>query len=177
MVMALLILTLAWSLGGICKGDYLQTGDWVISLVNPPAALLPMITFLAACLIAFATGTSWGTMAIIIPIAVPLAWAQTPEESIRLATVGAVLTGAVFGDHCSPISDTTVMSSVAAASDHLDHVRTQAPYALLCAGVASVVGFLPAGLGVPPWISLPAGAVILVAFLRFFGRPCDIKES
>ena len=178
MFLALLILVLAWTLGTLCKGDYLQTGDWVISMVSPPASLIPVIIFFTACLIAFSTGTSWGTMAIVIPIAVPMAWAASGDgDPVRYATLGAILTGAVFGDHCSPISDTTVMSSMAAGSDHMDHVRTQAPYALVCAGVAALFGFIPAGFGVPWWVSLPAGAAALWAILHFIGKPVLEEEA
>ena len=181
MVIAVLILTLAWGLGGICR-QHLQTGPWVISLVSPPAHFLPVIVFLASCLIAFATGTSYGTMAIVFPIAGPMAWAMTGDasgldpavvHSIRYATIGAVLTGAVFGDHCSPISDTTVMSSMAAASDHLDHVRTQMPYALVCGAVAAVVGYVPAGFGFPAWGSVLLGAALLVGALFLLGRRAE----
>jgi Na+/H+ antiporter NhaC len=177
MMMALLILVLAWALGGICR-ERLDTGPWVISLVHPPPQLLPLIVFLACCLISFATGTSYGTMAIVFPIAGPLAWALTqgtglaPEhvEAIRYATLGSVLAGAVFGDHCSPISDTTVMSSMASACDHLDHVKTQMPYALACGGVAALTGYLPVGFGLPAWASLTIGAALIAAIVWGVGR-------
>lgn len=178
MVLAVLILVLAWTLGEICK-KHLETGSWVISLVSPPPHFLPLIVFLASCVISFATGTSYGTMAIVFPIAAPMAWALTGDasgfsagtvDSIRMATLGAVLTGAVFGDHCSPISDTTVISSMASAADHLDHVKTQMPYALLCAAVAAVAGFIPAGFGFPAWASLLLGAGLLAAAVFLFGK-------
>jgi Na+/H+ antiporter NhaC len=178
MVMAILILALAWTIGDLCK-THLETGKWVISLVRPSPHFLPLIVFLASCVIAFATGTSYGTMAIVFPIAGPMAWALTGEGSalspaladqIRYATLGSVLTGAVFGDHCSPISDTTVMASMASAADHLDHVRTQTPYALVCATVAAVVGFIPAGFGFPVWLSLPLGMATLVGVIFLAGR-------
>ncbi len=177
MVIAVLILALAWGLGGICR-QHLQTGPWVISLVSPPARLLPLIVFMASCFISFATGTSYGTMAIVFPIAGPMAWAMTGEgsgldaglvHSIRYATVGAVLTGAVFGDHCSPISDTTVMSSMASASDHLDHVRTQMPYALTC-GAAAALAYLLTGMGISVWACLPLGIAAVVGILFAIGR-------
>ena len=177
MVLAVLILVLAWTLGSICR-EYLQIGPWVMTQVAPPEELLPVIVFLASCIIAFSTGTSWGTMAIVFPIAGPMA-GHTGDlgDPIFYATLGAVLTGAVFGDHCSPISDTTVMSSIAAGADHVDHVRTQLPYAIICAATASVVGFIPAGLNVPWWVSLPAGAGILAAVLFIFGRRADLEET
>jgi len=181
MAMAIFILVLAWTLGDICK-NHLLTGPWLISQVDPSPKLLPVITFVLSAVIALATGSSFSTMAIVIPIAGPLVWAATggditaatdAEWTIRYATMAAVLSGAVFGDHCSPISDTTIMSSMSAASDHVDHVRTQSPYAFVCAGVAAVFGFIPAGFGVSPLISLPLGLIALFLIVRFFGKPVD----
>lgn len=178
MTLAVLILILAWALGTMCK-DYLFTGPWLVSLVRPSPHLLPMITFFVSSVIALATGSSFSTMAIVIPIAGPMAWAITgadagisPEvvEAIRYSTLGAVLSGAVYGDHCSPISDTTIMSSMSSASDHMDHVRTQAPYATLCALAAGIIGFLPAGYGISPFITIPLGIAVLVALLWILGR-------
>jgi Na+/H+ antiporter NhaC len=181
MVVAVLILILAWGLGTICK-DYLMTGPWVLDQFQPSPALVPVLTFFVCALIALATGSSFSTMAIVIPIAGPMAWALTSAdpsldpstvESIRFGTLAAVLSGAVFGDHCSPISDTTIMSSMSAAADHVDHVRTQAPYAIVCASVAAVVGFVPAGYGISPWITLPLGIAILFCILRFVGKRAE----
>jgi Na+/H+ antiporter NhaC len=181
MVVAVLILVLAWGIGDICK-SYLQTGPWLLSQVAPSPHWLPFITFLISGVIALATGSSFSTMAIVIPIAGPMVWALTGDGSgvaadttwaIRYATLASVLSGAVFGDHCSPISDTTIMSSMASASDHIDHVRTQAPYALTVAGVAAVAGYIPAGFGVSPWISLPLGVALLVAIVFGVGRRAD----
>ena len=180
MVMAVLILVLAWGIGDICQNELL-TGDWVLSQVSPDPRWIPVLTFALSGFIAFATGSSFSTMAIVIPIAGPLAWALTGEtsaldgtaavDSIRYATLAAVLSGAVFGDHCSPISDTTIMSSMASASDHIDHVRTQIPYAFTCAGVAAGLGFIPAGFGLSPWISIAAGLAVLVAVMVFVAKP------
>ena len=187
MVMAIFILVLAWALGSMCK-EYLMTGPWVLDQVAPSPHFLPVITFAVSGVIALTTGSSYSTMAIVIPIAGPMAWALTGTdagldvstvESIRYATLAAVLSGAVFGDHCSPISDTTIMSSMSSAADHLDHVRTQAPYAAVCAGGAIVFGFLPAGYGISPAISLPLGIIALVAVVRFVGRlpPAAASEA
>ncbi|HUH02335.1 MAG TPA: Na+/H+ antiporter NhaC family protein, partial [Kofleriaceae bacterium] len=184
MVMAVLILVLAWALGAMCK-DALMTGPWVLSAIEPSPRLLPLMTFIISAVIALATGSSFSTMAIVIPIAAPMAWHLTGDadlsaatiESIRYGTLGAVLSGAVFGDHCSPISDTTIMSSMSSASDHVDHVRTQAPYAFVCATVAGVVGFLPAGWGVSPLLTLPAGLAILAAVVFFVGKPLPPAPS
>jgi tetracycline resistance efflux pump len=130
-----LIMLLAIALGAVTR--HLGTGVYVASVtagVLPPFLFLPLI-FLVASAIAFATGTSWGTFAIMLPIAVPAAIAM----DLPLAPfVAACLSGGVFGDHCSPISDTTILSSMAAATDHIDHVRTQLPYALLAAGISTV---------------------------------------
>lgn len=178
MMMAVAILVLAWALGTMCK-DYLHTGAWVLSAFQPSPHWIPLMTFLVSSVIALATGSSFSTMAIVIPIAGPMAWALTGADagvdagtvdSIRFATLAAVLSGSVFGDHCSPISDTTIMSSMSSASDHIDHVRTQAPYALLCAGASALIGFVPAGFGVSPLISLAVGLTALTLVVRFVGR-------
>ena len=179
MVMAALILTMAWAIGNIC-GD-LQTAEYVVSvsrdLLSPH--LLPLISFLIAGSIAFATGTSWGTMAILTPIVIPLAYqlpqmdptiSATVRTEIFLSAIASILAGATFGDHCSPISDTTIMSSMASGADHIDHVRTQLPYALIVAGFSIAFGYLPAGLGLHDAIILTAGLVALVLFVRFLGK-------
>jgi Na+/H+ antiporter NhaC len=127
----------------------------------------------------FATGTSWGTMGILMPLTIPLTWAILGNNGmagdaglpILYAAVSTVLAGAVWGDHCSPISDTTVLSSLASQCDHVDHVRTQVPYALTAGGVSIVVGLLPVGFGVPSWIVLPVSAAVLVGTLVWLGTP------
>lgn len=174
MALAVLVLVLAWAIGKV-MGD-LRAGQYVASLLGTalPAWTLPAITFLLAALMALATGTSWGTMAILFPIVVPVVSAHQGAagfEALLIGTSSAVLAGAVFGDHCSPISDTTVLSSIASAADHVDHTRTQAPYALVCAGASIGIGYVPLGLGLSPWISLPLGLVALWATLRILGRP------
>jgi Na+/H+ antiporter NhaC len=144
--------------------------------------VLPSIVFVLAALTAFSTGTSWGTMGILIPLAVPTAYGVATAagfdagaaHTILLGTVSSVLAGAIFGDHCSPISDTTVLSSMSSACDHVDHVRTQLPYALLVAAVAILLGYLPGGFGVPPWLCLLAGAAALAGLLRLFGRSATV---
>ncbi len=142
-----IIMLLAFAMGMTC--DQLGTGTWIAHSVAPhltPALIAPLV-FSTACLIAFSTGTSWGTMAIMIPLAVPLAAAFNEGDitvSISLA-VSAVLGGAVFGDHCSPISDTTIVSSMASGCDHIEHVRTQLPYALL-AGTVALLLYLALGI-------------------------------
>jgi Na+/H+ antiporter NhaC len=165
---------LAWALADVCRA--LNTSGYLIEQVSFSFTILPLVTFLLAAGIAFSTGTSWGTMAILVPLtlsyATELSVGADPSQSqgVILAGLGAVLAGAVFGDHCSPISDTTVMSSMASGCDHIDHVRTQLPYALTVAAVAIVAGYLPAGLGYSPFLSLAVGAGILVMILLVAGR-------
>ncbi len=174
MVPAMVILVLAWALSAVC--EKLQTAQFCVQLaggrIDP--RLLPALIFLIAAFVSFATGTSWATMGILIPIAVPLAWRVTQEcpsaEMIRLASIGAVLSGATFGDHCSPISDTTIMSSMASGCDHVDHVRTQIPYAFSVAAVSTMCGYLPAGFGLPPLVGLGAGLIVLIGLLFLAGR-------
>lgn len=136
------LLVLAFAIGDTC--DALGTGRYVAQIAESalPAAIIPAILFLLSCFIAFSTGTSWGTFAIMIPLAVPIVNLVGLDMGL---TIAAVLGGSVFGDHCSPISDTSVISSMAAATDHIEHVRTQLPYALIAASIA-VVLYLGAGL-------------------------------
>jgi Na+/H+ antiporter NhaC len=179
MFMAFVVLTLAWSLGQVCTD--LETALFLKSAVGPnmPPSLLPTAVFLVAAAVSFATGTSWGTMAILTPLAVPLALvSSTAESGVLAASVAAILGGSVFGDHCSPISDTTILSSMASGCDHVDHVRTQLPYALLAASVAVFIGYLPCAIaGVRPWILLLVGPVVIVGWVRFFGGHPDVVEN
>jgi tetracycline resistance efflux pump len=140
---------------------------------NLPAGLFPATVFLVGTLISFTTGSSWGTMGVLMPLALPvainLAGGQGGLDSILIpATVAAVFSGAVFGDHCSPLSDTTIVSSIACDIEPLDHVRTQIPYALIAAGMALLVGFVPSGFGIPSWISLIIGFSFLIALPKIF---------
>jgi len=175
MLMAFVVLTLAWSLGQVCTD--LATAAYIKGAVGPhvPPGLLPVAIFLVAAAVSFSTGTSWGTMAILTPLAVPLILAEAPGDTMILeATVAAILGGSVFGDHCSPISDTTILSSMASSCDHVDHVRTQLPYALFGAGLAIVVGYLPDAFGaVSPWILLAVGTVLIVLWSRFIAEPVE----
>jgi Na+/H+ antiporter NhaC len=179
MLPAVVVLVLAWSLGEVCVE--LATADFLVHVVGPalPPGALPAAVFLVAAAVSFATGTSWGTMAILTPLAVPLALhspATTPQ--LLAATVSAILGGSVFGDHCSPISDTTIMSSMASSCDHVDHVRTQLPYALLGAFAAVVVGYVPAAvLGVPAGVLLLVGLAALVGWTFLVGRPVDADPT
>lgn len=179
MFLPALILVFAWMLNGVLKE--LRTAAWLVSLLGEgmPPGLLPAAIFLLAAVVSFSTGTSWGTMAIVMPLSIPLAAALTgvgePGPSPLLAaTIGAVLAGAVFGDHCSPISDTTVVSAFSCDCEVMAHVRTQMPYALTAAAVAVVMGYGPAGFGISPWWLLPAGGITLWALVRYVGRPVPV---
>lgn len=166
------VLILAWSLKGIC--DQMGTSTFLVGVLGDriPAMALPLLVFLLAGLVAFATGTSWGTMAILIPTAVPLAFAMDGSAYglLTVITLAAVLDGAIMGDHCSPISDTTVLSSIASSCDHIHHVRTQLPYSLTVGVMAGVLGYLPAALGASPWISYGLAAVTLALIFTVVGR-------
>ena len=165
------ILLLAWSLSGIIKE--LGTATYLVSVLSDsiPPFLLPSIIFIMGSVISFATGTSYGTMGILMPLCIPLAYALVPDQSFIILNIGAVLTGAIFGDHCSPISDTTILSSMGSACDHIDHTRTQLFYAVPVAIIAIVFGYIPAGLGLPSTIVLPLGILAVLATVRFIGKP------
>ncbi|MCB9285636.1 MAG: sodium:solute symporter [Lewinellaceae bacterium] len=137
-----LLMMLAFAISGVCKE--LHTGQYVAEITRAwlSPAMAPLLVFLVSCFIAFATGTSWGTFAIMIGIAIPMA--RELDANVFMV-IGAVMGGGVFGDHCSPISDTTILASMSSATDHIDHVRTQMPYALLAGGVAAL-GYLVMGL-------------------------------
>jgi Na+/H+ antiporter NhaC len=181
----LIILTLAWALSGV--SDELGTAEFLAGTLGEaiPPWVLPAILFVISAAVAFATGTSWGTMGILTPLAIPLAWAVLDAHGmtdptghpILFASVSTILAGAVWGDHCSPISDTTVISSLASQCDVIDHVRTQLPYALFVGAVAVVAGLLPVGLGVPWWVAFPVTIVITLGGLRVLGRPVERVEE
>ncbi len=138
---AILILAMAYVINTVSKE--LGAAQYIIQVTETwmSASMLPVLTFFICAFISFSTGTSWGTYAIVTPIAIPLAFAFSGGEVTTLiyATIGAVAGGGVFGDHCSPLSDTTILSSFGAASDHIDHVKTQLPYASVAAGLALVI--------------------------------------
>lgn len=181
MLLAMLILILAWSIGAVT--EELQTAGYLVQVLRGTIAphWLPVLVFLIAALISFSTGTSWGTMAIMMPLVIPLGstlsidagLSSTDQIIILHGVISSVLAGAVFGDHCSPISDTTILSSMASACDHIDHVRTQLPYAVLAAVVGMLVGDIPTAYGVSPWISIAVGTVILILVMRFVGKKVE----
>jgi Na+/H+ antiporter NhaC len=181
MVPALIILTLAWTISGVCR-DLLSTGPYVADVVQNsslPVALIPAIMFVVAAGLSFATGTSWGTFGILIPIIIAVCDIVAPYLSIT--SLSAVMAGSVFGDHCSPISDTTILSSTGAGCKHIDHVATQIPYALTVAAI-SFIGYIIAGF-VAQWqgnaphhlaktvaVSLPVSLVMLIVTLLILGK-------
>jgi Na+/H+ antiporter NhaC len=181
----MIVLVLAWSMSDVTTA--LNAKGYLITILGEslPAAWVPAAVFVLAGVTAFATGTSWGTMGILVPLVVPLAWAvmsvngmtEVGDMHILYSSVSCVLAGAVWGDHCSPISDTTVLSSIASGCNHIEHVRTQLPYALLVGLVAIVIGTVPGGYGVPPWVSLLLGGVVLYVVLRFRGRQADVDAA
>lgn len=172
------ILLMAWSLSGVMT--QLGTADFMVSLLGEtmPAFLLPTVIFVFGAIISFATGTSYGTMGILMPLAIPLAAALQPENpEFAIMSAGAVLTGAIFGDHASPISDTTILSSMGAGSNHIDHVKTQLPYAVAVALVAILFGYIPAACGVPIMIILPVSAIATIAMIFILGKKVDTSEK
>ncbi|CAN5695055.1 Na+/H+ antiporter NhaC family protein [soil metagenome] len=185
MLFVLLILVMAWALAAVT--DVLHTGDYLVSVLGESLspAVVPALIFVVAAATAFATGTSWGTMGILIPLTVPLSWAilqangmDNPDGyHILYASVSSVLAGSVWGDHCSPISDTTIISSMASGSDHIDHVRTQLPYALFTGIVALLIGLLPIGFGLPWWLMMPIATAVAIGGLIIFGKKADDEVS
>lgn len=176
MFLPVLILVFAFTLSSVVRE--LEAADWLAQVMKGsfPTAMLPAVVFLLAAVMSFSVGTSWGTMGIMMPICIDLACRLTGLEAgiapgpIVIATIGSVLAGAVFGDHCSPISDTTIVSAFASGCDAIEHVRTQLPYALIAAGVAVALGYAPAGAGVNPFVLLIAGGVACWALIRFVGK-------
>jgi Na+/H+ antiporter NhaC len=173
------ILILAWSLKNCC--DTLRTGEFLASILagRVPSYLFPPILFLVASLTSFATGTSYGTMAILMPTAIPIAFAIDGNTYglTTMISLGAVLDGAIFGDHCSPISDTTIMSSISTSCDLVQHVRTQLPYSLLVAAIALLAAYVPSSLGLPPIWGLALGVLIIIGALLALGRRSNTSSA
>ncbi len=168
MLPALIIIILAWSIGTVTSK--LGTAEYVVGATEGwmTAGLLPFLVFIIAMFISFATGTSWGTMSILTPIAIPMAYNFGGEPLIPII-IGAIFAGAIFGDHVSPISDTTVMASIFAESDHIAHVNTQAPYALVPAGITGVLYLLYSVIG-SSMILLASGIIVQFFLLRYLGN-------
>tara|TARA_Y100001978_G_scaffold8236_1_gene6928 strand:+ start:706 stop:2391 length:1686 start_codon:yes stop_codon:yes gene_type:complete len=169
---ALLILVLAWAIKEMCQA--VHTSDYLIgaleNVLDP--RFLPLIVFGLAAAVAFSIGTSWTTMALLLPTMLPVAY-QMGDITLVVLVAAAVLDGAIFGDHCSPISDTTVLSSIAASCDHIAHVRTQAPYAITTMLVAAIFGYLGSTLFYSTSVGLGLGMIVVVATLALVGRDPD----
>jgi len=178
MLLAIIILILAWSIGAITVE--MKTADYIISLIGGDISphYLPVMIFIIAAITSFATGTSWGTMAIMMPIVIPLAHSVAGLNNLIAAdstiilygVISSVLAGSVFGDHCSPISDTTILSSIASGCNHVDHVRTQLPYAFVVAFVCMLLGDLLSAYGYSPYLSFGLIGIILLGVVLIFGR-------
>ena len=179
------VLVFAWSLTAVI--NELNTAQFLTSVFSDSLSpgVLPVLVFVLAGITAFATGSSWGTMGILMPLVIPLMWAVGQSSGLPVveinvfiyACVSSVLAGSVWGDHCSPISDTTILSSIASQCDHMDHVRTQMPYALVV-GVTSVIALvLSTMLGLSPWLVYPVGFAALFGIVWKFGVPEPKKEA
>lgn len=183
LLMTAVILILAWSLSSVIKD--LGTAKFLVTLLSGsmPAFLLPSVIFILGSIISFSTGTAYGTMGILMPLAIPLAHSINPEISFIVISTSAVLTGAIFGDHCSPISDTTILSSMGAGCNHIEHVKTQMPYALFVASITVLFGYIPAGLGISIYIVIPISILAIFIGVQLFGKKadeyevCEIKET
>ena len=176
---ALIILYLAWTLGNAI-GDT-NAASFISSQLDGtvPIFLLPAVSFLLAAFTAFSTGTSFGTMSILIPLVVPLSLSLSNGEisHIFLSSTAAVLAGSCLGDHASPISDTTVLSALGANVDIIVHVRTQLPYAIAAGFVSMLVGYIPAGLGVTPWILIPVGCLACLVVVFGLGSKMEVPKQ
>jgi Na+/H+ antiporter family protein len=178
MIVTVVILLLAWSLSSVIKE--LGTSRYLVDLLSnsTPKFLLPVIIFVLGSFISFSTGTSYGTMGILMPLAIPLASAVGIANGLSgnelhaymILNISGVLTGAIFGDHCSPISDTTILSSMGAGCDHMDHVKTQMPYSLSVCAISILIGYLPVAFGLSVWIALLLGFVTTALVVRFVGQ-------
>lgn len=182
-LIAVIVLTLSWTLADIVQS--LNTAEYIIGISSDrlPLFLLPSVSFVLGGIVAFTTGTSWGTMGILMPLMLPLSWslltgsadgAMAGQMHIFHGSVAGVLAGAIWGDHCSPISDTTVLSSLASDCDHIEHVRTQLPYAMTAGLCALFLCTLPVGLGVPWWLCLIVSFTVVAGVLRVLGKSTEL---
>ncbi len=184
---AVVVLVLAWSVSGICKPGGLNTAGFIIEQIGDGVApqFMPTLAFVVSGVVAFSIGSSYTTMGLLIPLFMSLVGFMlasqggvTSDDPLLLSTVGAILAGSIFGDHCSPISDTTVLSSAGAQCDHLRHVGTQMPYALTVGAVSIIFGYLPAGFGWNPWWMLVLGSIVCFVIVRLLGRrSVDLAEA
>lgn len=178
MLFAVLVLIFAWEISYIT--DQLQTAGYLIHLLSDKVdpGFLPVLVFLICAITSFSTGTSWGTMAIMMPIVIPLSFTITTllnyspadSELILYGVISSVLAGSVFGDHCSPIADTTILSSMASSCDHIDHVKTQLPYAIVTGVICMLVGDLPTAFGFSPYLSIGLIWILLALVISTIGK-------
>ncbi len=178
MLFACIILAFAWAISDVT--EILKTADYLISILSDSLdpRLLPVLVFLVCAAVSFSTGTSWGTMAIVMPIVIPLSFKMAElhglnfsiDPTILAGVVSSVLAGSVFGDHCSPIADTTILSSMASHCNHIDHVKTQLPYAIVVGVVCMILGDLATAYGLPTYIAIPLIFFALYLIIRFFGK-------
>jgi Na+/H+ antiporter NhaC len=183
MVTGLIVLLMAWAISDVSSN--LQTANYLISILGDDLSpyLLPTTVFLLAAVTGFATGSSWAVMGILMPLVIPLCWAVMQANGIAdeahfyilYSCLACVLTGAVWSDHCSPISDTTVLSSLATGCDHMDHVTTQIPYAMLTGSLALLVCTLPVGYGLPWWLMLAVAGTMLIGIYMYLARPVEAQ--
>jgi len=180
MVPAALILLLSWSFQRVCDADHLNTAGFLMEIGQPRVTVewVPLVAFLAVGLTSFIVGSSWAALPLALPLFISVTHAllvdlneTSPMHPLLLATIGAVIGGTVFGHHCSPISETTVLSSASTSCSHLDHVFTQLPYAVTVASVVALFGYVPVAYGHSPVVLLPIATIVLVAILQFGGRP------
>ncbi len=183
MFLAVIILGLAWAIGDVCQD--VRTADFFIHFIGPhiEPVYIPALTTIISGAISFAIGSSWATMSIVMPLVIPLIVHRTaglpPSDQwfFLIATISSVLAGATFGDHCSPISDTTILSSIFSGSDHIDHVRTQLPYAMTAGIVAILIGDYGTAVGLPLWLAYLLGLGILFGTVRFLGKKVPVYPS
>lgn len=176
MITPIVILILAWTIGGITSEKYLNTGSFIASVLTTytiPMWIFPSIIFIVSSFLSFSTGTAWGTFGILIPIIVPIL-VHTNTLSYLNIVLASIFSGSVFGDHCSPISDTTILSSAGANCNHLIHVSTQLPYAIIC-GISTIVGFLVAGIIGIDLIAFPIGVVVLLILIFILKKKAILK--
>lgn len=176
MITPIVILILAWTIGGITSEKYLNTGSFIASVLTTytiPMWIFPSIIFIVASFLSFSTGTAWGTFGILIPIIVPIL-VHTNTLSYLNIVLASIFSGSVFGDHCSPISDTTILSSAGANCNHLIHVSTQLPYAIIC-GISTIVGFLVAGIIGIDLIAFPIGVIVLLILIFILKKKAILK--
>ena len=185
MMPALMILVLAWALAAVT--DEMHTAEYLTQIMGShiPPWVVPALTFVLSAFVAFSTGSSWSTMALVYPLVLPAVWGlcQSPEYAythgdsmlIFYNTVSAVLAGSVLGDHCSPISDTTILSSLASGCNHIDHVRTQIPYALTVGAIAVLCGTIPSALGMNPLIGMAVGIGAVILVIELLGKKVKSK--